>query len=137
MNPNEVTYAYYYQYVSSNMTMTQLIRANELVREGPFLAPKTNSNDRLNDIILRVQRVCKAFGGRFLGHWCLNFSNWTWFVQCTPPLLILRLDRTGTAARLISTQFSPRFFCAFAKMPPFQFMILISPELSSFFLAKK
>ena len=34
--------------------MTQLIRANELVREGPFLAPKTNSNDRLNDIILRV-----------------------------------------------------------------------------------
>ena len=43
MNPNEVTYAYYiyfYYYVSSNMTMTQLIRANELVRGGPFLAPK-------------------------------------------------------------------------------------------------
>ena len=29
------------------------------------------------------------------------------------------LDRIGTAARLISTQFSPSFFVLFAKMPPF------------------
>ena len=71
--------------------MTQLIRANELVRGGPFLAPKLTLMIDLMTLHC-VWSVCGAFGGRFLGHWCLNFSNWTWFVQCT---LMLGLDRTS------------------------------------------
>ena len=75
------------------MTMTQLIRANELVRGGPFLAPKLTLMIDLMTLHC-VYSVCAAFGGRFLGHWCLNFSNWTWFVQCTPLLMLIhsRLD---------------------------------------------
>ena len=43
------------------MTMTQLIRANELVMRGTIFGPKTNSNDRLNDITLRVELLVADF----------------------------------------------------------------------------